>query len=395
MKPASEIVFLSAKRTPFGSFGGGLKKLSATDLGVVAAEAAISAAGAPASDYDHCIFGNVLQTSADALYLARHVSLRAGLPVAMPGLTINRLCGSGFQAVISAAEQIMTGQAKLALSGGAESMSQAPHVIRGARWGVPLGKAPMEDMLWESLTDTYNNMSMAITAENIAEKHSIGQDAVDAFSVASQHRWAAAHEANAFSAELAPVTIKSRRGEKVVDADEHPRPSATVEGLAKLPKVFKRDGVIHAGAASGICDGAGALVLASAAYASSAGLNPIASLVSWGVSGCDPDFMGLGPVESSKKALAAAGLSMADMDLIEINEAFAPQVLGCAIELGIDPDRLNACGGAIALGHPLAASGARITTHLIHALARRGGGLGLGTACIGGGQGIALIVKVG
>ena len=394
MKPADQIVFLAAKRTPFGSFGGGLKKSSATDLGVVAAEAAIAAAGAPTSDYDHCIFGNVLQTSADALYLARHVSLRAGLPVTMPGLTVNRLCGSGFQAVISGAEQIITGQAKLTLCGGSESMSQAPHVIRGARWGLGLGKAPMEDMLWESLTDTYNNTPMAITAENIAQKHAITQDAVDRFSLASQQRWAAAHESGAFAAELAPVTIKSRRGEKVIDTDEHPRPGASLEGLAKLPKVFKRDGVIHAGAASGICDGAGALVLASAEYASAAGLTPIASLVSWGVSGCDPDFMGLGPVESSKKALAAAGLSLADMDLIEINEAFAPQVLGCAIELGIDPERVNACGGAIALGHPLAASGARITAHLIHALARRGGGLGLGSACIGGGQGIALIVRV-
>ncbi len=389
------VVFLSAKRTPFGAFGGSLKGLSATDLGVVAAQAAIEEAGAAKEDYDHVAFGNVLQTSADALYLARHVGLRSGLPDATPAITLNRLCGSGFQAVVTAAEQIQTGQAQLVLAGGSESMSQAPYVQRGTRWGTPLGKSPkMEDMLWESLTDTYTGMPMAITAENIAERHAIAQDAVDAFSVASQQRWAEAHEAGHFDAEIAPVTLTTRKGEKVVSVDEHPRPQTTVEGLAKLPKVFKRDGVIHAGAASGICDGGAALVVASAQYAADHGLTPIASLVSWGVTGCDPEVMGLGPVDSSRLALERAGLSMDDMDLVEINEAFAPQVLGCAKELGVAAERVNACGGAIALGHPLAASGARITAHLIHALRRQGGGYGLGSACIGGGQGIAVIVKV-
>ena len=396
MSHAENLVFLSAKRTPFGAFGGSMKGLSATDLGVAAAEAAIAEAGADKADYGHVAFGNVLQTSADALYLARHVGLRAGLPQETPAITLNRLCGSGFQGVVTGAEQILTGQAELVLTGGAESMSQAPFVQRGTRWGTPLGRTPkMEDMLWESLTDTFCNTPMALTAENIAEQFSVTQAEVDAFSLASQQRWGAAQDAGHFEAELVPVTIRSRKGEKVIDADEHPRPQTTLEGLAKLPKVFKKDGVIHAGAASGICDGAGALVLSSADYAQRKGLNPIASLVSWGVTGCDPTVMGLGPVESSKQALNRAGLSLDDMDLIEINEAFAPQVIGCAKALGIDPDRVNACGGAIALGHPLAASGARITAHLIHALTRRGGGLGLGSACIGGGQGIAVIVKVG
>ncbi|MDE0881050.1 MAG: acetyl-CoA C-acyltransferase [Myxococcota bacterium] len=395
MNHADSLVFLSAKRTPFGAFGGSMKGLSATDLGVIAAEAAIESAGADKEDYGHVAFGNVLQTSADALYHARHVGLRAGLPQSVPAITLNRLCGSGFQGVVTGAEQILTGQAELVLSGGAESMSQAPFVLRGTRWGVPLGRTPkMEDALWESLTDTFCNVPMALTAENIAEKYGVTQDEVDAFSIASQQRWQAAQEAGHFDAEIAPVTIRSRRGDKVISSDEHPRPQSTREGLAKLPKIFKKDGVIHAGAASGICDGAGALVLSSAAYAERKGLSPIARLVSWGVTGCEPSLMGLGPVESSKQALQRAGLSLDDMDLIEINEAFAPQVIGCAKALGIDIDRVNACGGAIALGHPLAASGARITAHLIHALRRRGGGLGLGSACIGGGQGIAVIVKV-
>ncbi len=395
MSHADKLVFLSAKRTPFGAFGGSMKGLSATDLGVIAADAAVAEAGADKADYNHVAFGNVLQTSADALYLARHVGLRAGLPQETPAITLNRLCGSGFQGVVTGAEQILTGQADLVLTGGSESMSQAPYVQRGTRWGTPLGRTPkMEDMLWESLTDTFCNTPMALTAENIAEQYGVTQSEVDDFSLASQQRWAAAHEAGHFEAEIAPVTIRSRKGDKVVAVDEHPRPQTTREGLAKLPKVFKKDGVIHAGAASGICDGAGALVLSSADYAQRQGLKPIASLVSWGVTGCDPTVMGLGPVESSKQALQRAGLTLDDMNLIEINEAFAPQVIGCAKALGLDPSRVNACGGAIALGHPLAASGARITAHLIHALKRRGGGLGLGSACIGGGQGIAVIVKV-
>jgi acetyl-CoA acyltransferase 2 len=395
MSHAENLVFLSAKRTPFGAFGGSMKGLSATDLGVLAAEAAIADAGADPADYGHVAFGNVLQTSADALYLARHVGLRAGLPQETPAITLNRLCGSGFQGVVTGAEQILTGQADLVLTGGAENMSQAPYVQRGTRWGTPLGRTPkMEDMLWESLTDTFCDTPMALTAENIAEQFSVTQAEVDAFSVASQQRWGAAQAAGHFDAEMVPVTLRSRKGDKVVSADEHPRPQTTLDGLAKLPKIFKKDGVIHAGAASGICDGAGALVLSSADYAQSKGLDPLARLVSWGVTGCDPTLMGLGPVESSKQALKRAGLTLDDMNLIEINEAFAPQVLGCAKALGIDADRVNACGGAIALGHPLAASGARITAHLIHALRRRGGGYGLGSACIGGGQGIAVIVKV-
>lgn len=393
MKATKELVILAAKRTPFGGFGGSLKNLSATDLGVIAAEAAIAESGVAKEDFDHVVFGNVCQTSADAIYLARHVGLRAGLAQSVPALTINRLCGSGFQALVNGAELIMTGQAKVVLTGGAESMSQAPHVVRGARWGLQLGRSQMEDSLWECLTDSFNRMPMAITAENIAERYGISQEEVDAYSVASQTRYAEGLAGGAFSDEICPVTIKSRKGEKVVDSDEHPRPTVTLDGLQRLPKVFKKDGVIHAGAASGICDGAGAIILADGDWARSQGLTPLASLESWGVVGCDPDVMGLGPVEASRKALAAIDKSADDMEMLEINEAFAPQVLGCVKELGWDLDKVNMNGGAIAVGHPLAASGARITAHLVHNVRKAGGGYALGSACIGGGQGIAVIVK--
>ncbi len=393
MKPTKELVILAAKRTPFGGFGGSLKNLSATDLGVIAAEAALDASGVDKGDIDHVVFGNVCQTSADAIYLARHVGLRAGIGQNVPALTINRLCGSGFQALINGAELILTGQAKAVLTGGAESMSQAPHVVRGARWGLPLGRSKMEDSLWECLTDSYNQMPMAITAENIAERYGISQDEVDAYSVASQDRYEAGLAAGKFTDEICPVVIKSRKGEKVVDADEHPRPGTTVEGLARLPKVFKKDGVIHAGAASGICDGAGALIIADGEWARAKGLKPLATLESWGVVGCDPDVMGLGPVEASRAALDAIDKTADDMEMLEINEAFAPQVLGCVKELGWDLDKVNVNGGAIAVGHPLAASGARITAHLVHNVTKGSGGYALGSACIGGGQGIAVVVK--
>jgi len=396
MNPAGtqDVVILSAKRTPFGTFGGALKDLSATDLAVHAAKAALAQAGAPPDDFGHVVFGNVAQTSADAIYLARHVGLRAGLPERVPALVVNRLCGSGFEALVQAAVLVETGQADVVLAGGTESMSQAPLVLRGTRWGFPFGKTPaVEDTLWSALTDSYAGLPMALTAEKLAEQHRIGQDEVDAYAVESQRRWAAADAAGRFEAELAPVEVKGKKGPVLFAKDEHPRPDTTLEGLKKLPKVFKKDGVIHAGAASGISDGAGAFVVASRAYADRRGIRPLARLVNWGHAGVDPTIMGIGPVPAVRNALARAGARLADLDLFEVNEAFAPQVLAVLKELDLPRDRTNVDGGAIALGHPLAASGARIAMHLVYELRRRGARYGLGSACIGGGQGIAVILE--
>ncbi|HVP68634.1 MAG TPA: acetyl-CoA C-acyltransferase [Anaeromyxobacteraceae bacterium] len=396
MKPATreEVVLLSGKRTPFGSFGGALKDLSATDLGVHAAKAALSQSGAAPSDVGHVVMGNVIQTSPDAIYLARHVGLRAGVPQEVPALCVNRLCGSGFEAIVQGATYLATGQAEAVLVGGTESMSQAPYVVRGARFGVPLGKAPaLEDTLWTGLTDSYARMPMALTAEKLAEQYRITQDEVDEFSVLSQRRFVAAQEAGRLGDEIAPLQVEARKGPVVVAKDEHPRPDTTVEGLRRLPKVFKKDGVIHAGAASGVSDGAGALVLATRAFADRKGLKPLARIVNWGFAGVDPTVMGIGPVPAFRNALARAEAKLSDFDLFEVNEAFAPQYLAVEKELGLPRDRTNVDGGAIAVGHPLAASGARIAMHLVYALRRGGGRFGLGGACIGGGQGIAVILE--
>jgi len=389
-----DVVFLAAKRTPFGTFGGALKDLSATDLAVHAAQAAIAQAGAPADDYGHVVVGNVAQTSSDAIYLSRHVGLRSGLPQRVPALTVNRLCGSGFEALVQGAMLVETGQAELVLAGGTESMSQAPLVLRGTRFGHAFGKTPpLEDVLWSALTDSYAGLPMAMTAEKLAEQYRIGQAEVDEYSVSSQRRWSAAQEAGRFARELAPLEIRGKKGPVAFERDEHPRPDTTVESLARLPKVFKKDGVIHAGAASGIADGAAMLVLASRAYADRKGLRPIARLVNWGHAGVDPTVMGIGPVPAIQNALARSQAKLGDFDLFEVNEAFAPQYLAVEKELGLPRDRTNVDGGAIALGHPLAASGARITAHLVYELARRGARAGIGAACIGGGQGIAVVVE--
>jgi acetyl-CoA acyltransferase 2 len=390
-----DIVILAAKRTPFGTFGGALRDLSATDLAVHASKAALAQAGAPVEDVGHVVMGNVVQTSADAIYLARHVGLRSGVPEGVPALVVNRLCGSGFEALIHAAMLLHAGEAEVVLAGGTESMSQAPLVLRGTRWGFPLGKPPpVEDVLWSALTDTYAGMPMALTAEKLAEAHGIGQDEVDELSLLSQRRWAAADEAGRFGEELAPLEVKTRKGPLLFARDEHPRPDTTLEGLRKLPKVFKKDGVIHAGAASGVADGAGAFVVATRSYAERRRLAPLASLVNWGHAGVDPTVMGIGPVPAVRNALARAGAALSDFDLFEVNEAFAPQYLAVERELGLPRDRTNVDGGAIALGHPLAASGARIAMHLVYELRRRGARRGIGSACIGGGQGVAVILEV-
>ena len=392
----SRVVFLSGVRTGFGAFGGALKDLSATDLGTLAAQGALARSGVEPSSVDHVVFGNVLQTSTDAPYLARHIGLRAGAPVETPALTVNRLCGSGFEAVIQAAQQILLGTSRVVLAGGTESMSQAPHVIRGARWGLRLGPAaPLEDTLWESLRDANCGLSMAETAEKLAEQHRISREAVDCFAALSQARAKKAWDAGVYADEVIPVPIRNSKTRQTEPwaADEHMRPATTPEGLAKLPPYFRKDGVVTAGNASGICDGAAALVIADQELAKANGLEPLGRLVAWATAGVDPTIMGIGPVPASRRALAAAGLELEQMDLVEINEAFAAQYLAVEQELGLDRERTNVDGGAVALGHPLGASGARITLHLLHALRRTGGRYGLGAACIGGGQGAAVIVE--
>ncbi len=396
MPAPSDIVFLSAVRTGFGSFGGALKDLSATDLGVFAARGALLRAGLESGKVDHVIFGNVIQTSADAIYLARHVALRAGCPEETPALTVNRLCGSGFEAITQAAQLIMLGHADVVLAGGTESMSQAPHVIRGARWGLRLGPPPpLEDTLWEALRDSFCDLSMAETAERLADQHKLARADVDAVALRSQRRAEAAWERGAFAAELVPVEIVDRKTKQKTAwaSDEHRRPDSTAEGLAKLPPYFKTDGVVTAGNASGIVDGAAALVVSSTEWARDRGVAPLGRLVTWAAAGVDPRIMGWGPVPATRKALERAGMTLDQMDLVEVNEAFAAQYLAVERELKLDPARTNVDGGAIAIGHPLGATGARITAHLLHALRQRGGRFGLGAACIGGGQGMAVIVE--
>jgi acetyl-CoA acyltransferase 2 len=394
MKPiGKDVLFLSAKRTAFGTFGGSLKDLSATDLGVHAANAAIAASGVSREDFDHVVFGNVCQSSSDAIYLSRHVGLKAGLPKRVPALTVNRLCGSGFEAVIQAAAWMMTDQAELVLAGGTESMSQVPHVVRGARWGLAFGKSSLEDFLWSSLTDSYTGLPMAITAENLAVKYGLSQEQVDEYSILSQRRFAAAKDAGRLEAEIATIEISGKKGRVHFSKDEHNRPDTTPDSLKKLPKVFKKDGVIHAGAASGICDGAGALVMGTGAFAEKKGLKPIGRLLGWGHAGCDPEIMGIGPVPAIRQLMERHQIGLGEVDLVEVNEAFAPQYLAVEKELKLDRAKTNVDGGAIAVGHPLAASGVRITMHLLYELKRRGARLGLGAACIGGGQGIAVLVE--
>jgi acetyl-CoA acyltransferase 2 len=390
----TDVVFLSGVRTGFGTFGGSLKDLSATALGALAARTALERSGVPASEIGHTVFGNALQTSADAIYLARHVGLKAGLPIEAPAVTVNRLCGSGFEAITQAAQLILLGETGAALAGGAESMSQAPHVVRGARWGLRLGPAPLEDLLWEALTDPQCGLSMAETAENLAEKYKLTRKDVDEVALASQQRAKKAWDDCVFQDEVIAVPVKARKGQPVeFRADEHMRPDTTLEVLLGLKPYFKQDGLVTAGNASGIADGAAATVVASEQFAKARGLKPLGRLVAWAVAGVEPKYMGIGPAPAAHKALQKAEMKLAQMDLVEVNEAFAPQYLAVERELGLDRARTNVHGGAIAIGHPLGASGTRITIHLLHALRQQRKRFGLGSACIGGGQGAAVIVE--
>jgi acetyl-CoA acetyltransferase family protein len=374
-------------------YAGKLKDISALDLGAIASRAALERTGVKPEAVDHVIFGNVLQTSSDAVYGARHVGLRAGLPIEVPALTVNRLCGSGIQAAVNGAHLILLGEADVVLSGGMESMSQAPHVIRGLRSGLRLGQGQLEDTLWSALLDTHCGCTMAGTAENCAAKYGISRQAQDEYAIRSQQRADEAWKSGRLKEEVVPVELKSRKGTELFSQDDHMRPDSTMEGLAKLPAAFSKNGCVTAGNASGIVDGGAALLLASEAGVKKHGLTPLAKLTQWAYVGVEPALMGMGPAPATRKVLDKAKLALGDIDLIEVNEAFAAQYLAVEKELGLDREKVNVNGGAIALGHPLGMTGTRLLLTLTLELRRRGLKRGLATACIGGGQGIAAIVE--
>ncbi len=388
-----DVFILGGKRTPMGEYVGALKDISAIDLGATAARAALDATGVSPENIDHTIIGNALQTSGDAIYGARHVALKAGVPFDRPALTVNRLCGSGIQSIISGAQMIQLGEASTALVGGMESMSQAPHVIRGARSGFALGQGQLEDSLMVALLDSYCNTPMAGTAENLARKYGISREEQDAYALRSQQEAKRAKDACYFSAEIVPVEVKTRKGSFLFEHDDHLRPETTLEGLAKLKPAFAKDGFVTAGNASGIVDGAAVLVIAGDDAVKEHNLKPLGRIVSWAYAGVEPEIMGIGPVPATRQALKKAGLKLSDVDVVEVNEAFAAQYLAVEKELGLDRSRTNVNGGAIALGHPLGATGTRLVLTVLQELSRREKRYGLATACIGGGQGIAMIVE--
>jgi acetyl-CoA acetyltransferase family protein len=390
---SKEIFILGGKRTPMTQYVGALKDVKAIDLGAAAARGALADSNVAAEEIDHTVIGNALQTSGDAIYGARHVALKAGVPADRPALTVNRLCGSGIQSIVSGAHMILLGEARTALVGGMESMSMAPHVIYGARSGFGLGQGKLEDSLMVALLDTYCNTTMAGTAENLARRYEVSREEQDAYALRSQTEAKRAQDAGVFAEEITPVEVKTRKGVKVVDTDDHLRPETTLEVLAKLPTAFSKDGFVTAGNASGIVDGAAALVIAGEDYVKEKNLTPAGRIVSWAYAGVEPEFMGIGPVPAIRKALEKANLKLEDIDLVEVNEAFACQYLAVEKELGLDRSKANVNGGAIALGHPLGASGTRLVLTALNELRRRGGRYGLASACIGGGQGIAIIFE--
>ena len=390
---AKDVFILGGKRTPMGEYVGALKDVSAIELGAVAARGALKASNVNPDQIDHTVIGNALQTSGDAIYGARHVALKAGVPFDRPALTVNRLCGSGIQSIISGSHMIQLGEARTCLVGGMESMSQAPHVIRGARSGFALGQGKLEDSLMVALLDTYCNTPMAGTAENLARKFEISREAQDAYALRSQQEAKRALDAGYLAEEIIPVEVPSRKGVNVVDHDDHMRPETTLEGLAKLKPAFAKDGFVTAGNASGIVDGAAALVIADEEFVKQNDLAPSGRIVAWAYAGVEPEIMGIGPVPATRAVLQKAGLSLNELDLIEVNEAFAAQYLAVEKDLGLDRSKTNVNGGAIALGHPLGATGTRLVLTILNELHRRHGRYGLATACIGGGQGIAMIVE--
>ncbi len=397
---AKDIVILEGARTAQAEFegsrgGGAFKGVSALDLGGIAAAGALDRSRVPAKDVDHVVMGNALQTSGDAIYGARHVALKAGIPIETPALTVNRICGSGLQSVVSSAQMIQLDEAGVVVAGGMENMSQAPHVIRGARSGFHLGQGKLEDSLMVSLLDTHCGLYMAQTAEKIATERGLSRADQDAFSIRSIQCAARALEAGVFAEEIVPVPIKKRREMIDFTVDDHLKPDSTIEALAKLPPAFGKEGTVTAGNASGIVDGAAAVVLTTAEDAAARKIKPLGTIVSWGIAGVEPSVMGLGPVPAIRTALDRAGLKLEEMDRVEINEAFAAQYLAVEKDLGLDRDKANVNGGAIAIGHPLGATGTRLIYTLLKELNRCGGTYGVASACIGGGQGIAVVVKTG
>ncbi|MEP6769509.1 MAG: thiolase family protein [Acidobacteriota bacterium] len=391
----SDIVILDGARTPMLEYNGAFSDVSAIDLGAHAAREALARTGTDPGQIDHVIFGNALQTSGDAIYGARHVGLKAGVPKEVPALTVNRLCGSGFESIVQAAHRILLGEAKTVLAGGMENMSAAPHVIRGARKGLRLGQGTLEDSLMVALLDSYCGLYMAQTSDRVAEKYGITREEQDEYALSSQQRAAAAWAACRLSEEVAPIDVKAGRKTVRVEKDDHLRPDTTIEGLAALAPSFGKGGQVTAGNASGIVDGAAAVVVTSADEARARGKKPLGRLIGWAVTGVEPELMGLGPAPAARAALQKAGLRQEQIDLWEINEAFAGQILGVIRELGLDREKLNVNGGAIALGHPLAATGTRCTLTLLKEMRRRGVRYGLAGACIGGGQGIAVVLEAG
>jgi acetyl-CoA acyltransferase 2 len=397
------VYIVGAKRTAFGAYGGKLKDKTCTDLGEIAAKATLEAAKVSPEHLETCIFGNVVQSNRDTPYLSRHVALRIGAPQSIPCHTVNRLCGSSFQSIISAVHEMQLDEVELALAGGSENMSEAPFAVWGTRFGTRLGvDYKFEDVLWSTLTDQHIKTPMALTAENLAEQYKISREECDEYALQSQHRWQAGYDSGAFAAEIVAIQMKGKKGIEQFDRDEHARGSvATKESMTKLPPIFKKNGTVTAGSASGVCDGAACVLLATEEAIKKHSLNPLARITGYSVSGCDPSIMGIGPVPAIRKLLERSKLSMGDIDLWEVNEAFAAQTLAVQKELKLPMDKLNIHGGAIALGHPVGASGGRITGHLAHLLAA-GSQLKtvsrqlkrvIGSACIGGGQGIAILLE--
>jgi acetyl-CoA C-acetyltransferase len=390
---ANDIFILGSARTAIGTFGGSLKDFTPTQLGRVVVREAIARAGVGVGDVDHSVFGNVIPTEAADLFLGRTVAIEAGMPVESLGLTVNRLCGSGAQAIMSAAQMIRLGESQIAVAGGAEAMSRAPLSVQGMRFGNRMGDSVVYDWLHNTLADPFGHGAMGCTAENVAAKYGIGRERQDAFSVESHRRATAAAAEGRFKKQIVGIEIKTRKGMTVFDADEHIRPGTTMDDLAKLKPAFRQGGSVTAGNASGINDGAAAVVLASAQEVDRRGLQPIGRLVGWGLAGVPPEIMGIGPVHAVPVALARAGVTLAQIDVVESNEAFAVQALSVIDGLGLDPQKVNPNGGAVALGHPLGATGAILTVKCLAELERIGGRYGLVTMCIGGGQGIALVVE--
>jgi acetyl-CoA acetyltransferase family protein len=393
MSLKDEIVIVSGARTPMAEYNGVLKDFTQSELGALAAREAIHRAGVDAQEIDHVIIGNAMQTSPDAIYCARHVGLKAGVPIETPALAVNRLCGSGMESIVQAAHLILLDESRLVLAGGCESMSQSPYVLRGARTGLRLGNAVLEDSLMVSLMDSYCNLYMAQTAENLARKFGWTREDQDTYALRSQQLACEAWKSGRLSEEVFPIEIKTRKGVELFEQDDHMRPDSSLEALAKLKPAFGKDGTVTGGNASGIVDGGAAVVVTSGAFARERGLKPLGRVVAWAVAGVEPELMGRGPVPATRKVLEKAGLTLKQMDLVEVNEAFAAQYLGVEKELGLERGNTNVNGGAIALGHPLGASGTRLVITILYELRRRQKRFGLTTACIGGGQGIAMIVE--